>query len=72
MADGEGKFEIRGLSLGAHKIEISSPYHETYEVEETIEEDQVLAAKYYLIRVSDDPYQTVVRGRAERREVRVR
>lgn len=69
QSDATGNFEVRGLSLGKHKVEISSPYHETYTLEETIEENIVLTAKYYLVRVSDDPYQTVIRGRAERREV---
>ena len=38
QTNSQGKFEIRGLPLGNHKIHIISTYHESFTVEEIIEE----------------------------------
>ena len=68
-SDATGRFEVRGLPPGQVKVSISSAYHETYTLRELILEDIVLVARYYLVRVSDNPFQTVVRGKIDRREV---
>ena len=65
----DGRFEVRGAPLGDLEITLRSPYHETYKVTEELNKGEVLEAKYYMLKVANDPYQTVVRKKVPRREV---
>jgi len=67
--DNEGRFTVRGLIPGELAVRITGPYHDTYEVKEALGENERLEVKYYLLRTSFDPYETVVRAKVRRREV---
>ena len=67
--DAEGRFEVRGLPPGKIEVRITSRNHDPYTAEEEIAADERLETKYYLVRRSGDPFETVVRTRPERQEV---
>lgn len=67
--DATGAFAVRSGRQGTIRVRIEAPTHEPYEVEEELRGDEALEAKYYLRPRFENPFQTIVRGRAERREV---
>ncbi len=66
--DADGRFDIR-RAPGKLQVRVTTPYHQTYETDEVIGQDEQLQAKYYLVIKSTNPFEVVVRTRAERREV---
>lgn len=67
--DANGEFSVRGVIPGALPVRVTGPYHDTYEGEEELGEDEAIRVKFYLLRTSFDPYETVVRAKVSRREV---
>jgi len=67
--DSEGRFELRGVPSGTVELKLTSPYHDSYSVEETLADNEVISANYYLVRTSRNPYETTIRTKAKRREV---
>jgi len=70
--DAAGRFALRGLSPGEVTVRIASPEHERLAVKETVEEGKRREVEYRLTRRHYDPYEAVVRGERDRREISVR
>jgi TonB family protein len=69
--DARGRFAFRGLPPGPVAVRIVSPEHEALSLEETIRDGKVVEVEYRLTRRHYDPYEAVVRGGRDRREVSV-
>jgi TonB family protein len=72
VTDADGRFELRGLATGPVALRIASGEHQPFAVEETIVEGQVREVEYFVRRRHYDPYEAVVRGERDRKEVSVR
>ncbi len=65
----DGRFEVRGARTGAAlKVELRAPAFEAYTAQELLAEGERLEVRYYLQRISADPFETVVRTTAPQRE----
>jgi TonB family protein len=69
--DAEGRFALRGVAPGDVIVRIASPEHEPLSLRETIEEGRRREVEYRVTRRRYDPYEAVVQGERERREVSV-
>lgn len=67
--DENGRFEARGVGLGKHRIKAAAPAHDSYEIDDEVRQGERYDVTLYLIKRSGDPFETVVRTRAERQEV---
>lgn len=65
----DGRFQIRGMPVGSVLVKISAPNFASLEAVETRADNEKLSGTYYLRRIAVDPFETVVRARAPRREV---
>ncbi len=65
----DGRFELAGVPLGKVKVTVFDPGYQKYEVEETVEAGQVTEVKYWIERSASGPYEAVVVGERDRREV---
>lgn len=68
-SDAQGHFQLRGLPPGHLSIRAVSPDHDRYQTEEDLAADQKLEVTYYLHRRPTSPYETVVVGERDRKEV---
>ena len=68
----DGRFALRGLSPGPAAVHVGSPEHLPYATSERIEVGRVREVEYRLSRRHYDPYEAVVRGERDRKEVTVR
>lgn len=67
--DGDGRFELLDLPAQTlHVVVIASEY-ERFETEETIEAGQATEVVYYLEPSPRSPYESVVRGKREKKDV---
>ena len=64
-----GRFSLRGIPAGQHKVRIKAPFFETLEQYEVIAEGEVLEVLYFATRLSKNPYEVIVRAKAPRKEV---
>ncbi|MCA9666808.1 MAG: TonB family protein [Myxococcales bacterium] len=62
-ADGRGRFGIKDLPPGKVKIKAISLEHKAETVEITVREGEQNKVTFYLPRLKDNPYETVVRGK---------
>jgi TonB family protein len=69
--DAAGAFALRGIAPGPVQIRVVSPAHREIKLDETIEEGKRREVEYRITRHRYDPFETVVRGERERREVAV-
>jgi TonB family protein len=69
--DADGRFELRGVAPGKVTVRVVSPEHEPFSVEETIAAGRKKEVEYRLTRRHYDPYEAVVRGERDRKEVSV-
>jgi TonB family protein len=67
--DPDGRFELRGVPPGAVAVKVVSTEHQPLEVQETIEAGRAREIEYRLTRRHYDPFEAVVRGERERKEV---
>jgi len=67
-ADTEGRFTARGLEPARVRVVVLAPGFERIEYIEQLSATQSLEVKYYLQRLPDNPYRTVVRSTKEQRE----
>jgi TonB family protein len=67
--DREGRFELSGLPPGPATVVAYDPGHHRFETEETLEAGKALEVRYYLRRAAQDPYETVVVGQREKKDV---
>jgi TonB family protein len=67
--DREGRFEILGLPPGQVTVIALDPGYHRFETEEALEEGKALEVRYYLRRSEADPYEAVVVGQREKKEV---
>ncbi|MBI5070107.1 MAG: TonB-dependent receptor [Deltaproteobacteria bacterium] len=69
ISGGDGRFALLDLPPGPCAVSLSDPGHERFVTEELLEAGKAVEARYYLLRALDDPYQAVVVGERERKEV---
>lgn len=69
ITDSEARFEFKDLPLGKHKVLINIPSYVRFDTEEEIVEGKVTEATYYVRRRTYTPYETLIRGEKERKEV---
>ncbi len=70
--DAQGRFALRGIAPGEVAVRVASTEHEPLSFSETVVEGEVREVEYRVRRRHYDPYEAVVRGERERREVTVR
>jgi TonB family protein len=70
-ADAEGRFALRGVVPGTVTVKVFSPSHEPFTAQEVVEAGKVREVEYRLRRRHYDPFEAVVQGERERREVAV-
>jgi TonB family protein len=69
VAGEDGHFELKGVPAGTWPVVVTNPDSERYEVTETFTESQRTEVTYYVRRKQYGGPETVVRGKAERKEV---
>jgi hypothetical protein len=69
FTDGDGRFELAGLSPGAAKVVASDPAHDRFETEERLEAGKATVVTYYLRRAAGDLYEIVIVGEREKKDV---
>jgi TonB family protein len=69
LSNAEGRFELAGVPVGTWPVLVSSSEYSRYEVTETFAEGQRTEVTYYVRRKQYGAMETVVRGKAERKEV---
>jgi TonB family protein len=67
----DGGFELRGLVPGKVHLRILSSAHRPFEVEEELADGMRRTVEYRLTRRRTDPYEAVVQGDRERRDISV-
>jgi TonB family protein len=67
----DGRFALRGIAPGDVIVRVLSPDHEPLALGETVEDGKRREVEYRLRRRRYDPYEAVVRGERERREISV-
>jgi TonB family protein len=65
----DGRFELKGVPAGTWPVVVVDAEHERYEVTETFTEGQRTEVTYHVRRKQYGAMETVVRGKAERKEV---
>jgi len=69
VSDEQGYFEAAGVPVGEAKVVVVDIRHERYETTETIEEGKVTEVTYYVQKKPTSPFEQVVIGKAEKKEV---
>jgi TonB family protein len=69
MADEKGHFEIAGIPVGPHQVVVAAAGFEKYETDEEVVENKVTEVTYYVRKQVFTPYETVVRGKREKKDV---
>src|SRR5690606_5389683 len=68
-SDAEGFFELEDLPAGLLQVVVIAPDYERFETEEAIEAGKATEVVYYLEPSVRSPYESIVRGRREKKEV---
>jgi outer membrane receptor for ferrienterochelin and colicin len=69
VADADGHFAFRDVPLGPVALVVNQPGYSRFETTETIEAGKETRAIYYVQKAYFSQFQTVVRGRKDRKEV---
>ncbi len=67
--DESGRFEFFNLKDGVYKITVLSAGYKKYETQEVLEKSQQLEVKYFILRTSYNEFETIVRGKKEKKEI---
>jgi TonB family protein len=67
--DAEGSFELRGVTPGQLRVEISEPKHRKFLTTEEVKEGEVTELTAYLWKKLESGFETVVVGAREKKEV---
>jgi TonB family protein len=67
--DADGRFELRGVTPGQIRVEISEPKHKKFLTTEAVKEGEVTELTAFLWRKIDSGFETVVVGEREKKEV---
>ncbi len=67
--DAQGRFELRGVPEGKQVIVIAAPGYQRLSITETIEPGQKLEVQYLLQALYTSPFEAVVSGDKERKEI---
>jgi len=67
--DAEGRFELRGVTPGRIKVEISEPKHKKFLTTEEVKEGEVTELTAFLWKKVESGFETVVVGAREKKEV---
>ncbi|HET6345853.1 MAG TPA: TonB family protein, partial [Myxococcota bacterium] len=65
--DADGRFSL-ALPAGDVHVKVEHPDYAPYEVQESLDANTRLEVKYYLVPKRRNPYESIVRGRQDRRE----
>jgi TonB family protein len=68
-ADENGRFAFRGLPAGKLVVTVRAPLFLRFDAREELHEREALEVLYYITRSERNPYEVVVRGKIERKEV---
>jgi len=69
VTDEKGAFEIPGVPPGTHRVVITALGFDRFVTDEVVEEGKRTEATYYVRKRIFSPYETIVRGQRERKEV---
>ncbi|MBI5548614.1 MAG: TonB family protein, partial [Deltaproteobacteria bacterium] len=69
VADEAGRFEVAGVPPGRHRVVVTAMGFDKYETEEEVAQGQVTEVTYYVRKRVFTPYETVVRGKREKKDV---
>ncbi|MCC6809482.1 MAG: TonB-dependent receptor plug domain-containing protein [Deltaproteobacteria bacterium] len=69
MTDDKGRCEFRDLPLGPAKLTLTSPQHRARTMNYKLEKNVETGEKVYLQRAWIDPFETIVQGKRDQREV---
>ena len=67
--DAEGRFELRGVTPGQIRVEISEPKHKKFLTTEEVKEGEVTELTAFLWKKVESGFETVVVGAREKKEV---
>ncbi len=67
--DESGRFEFYDLRDGVYKISILAAGYKKYETQEILEKNLELNVKYYILKTAYNEFETIVRGKKEKREI---
>lgn len=67
--DERGRFEFSDLKDGIYKVTILSAGYKKFETQEVLKKNQELNIKYYILKNSYNEFETVVRGKKEKKEI---
>jgi TonB family protein len=67
--DADGRFELRGVTPGSIKVEISEPKHRKFLTTEEVRQGEVTELTAYLWKKVEGGFETVVVGAREKKEV---
>jgi len=68
-SDANGRFELRGVTVGKAQIQITEPKHQKYQVTEDIPEGQVVELTAYLLKRVEGGSEIVVYAERDKKEV---
>ncbi len=69
FTDRAGRFELADVPPGKVRVVALDPSHRRFETEETLEQGRAVEVRYHLLRSSSEPYEAVVVGEREEKEV---
>jgi outer membrane receptor protein involved in Fe transport len=68
-ADDKGAFEFRGLPVGKYKVSVAAAEFYKFETVDEVSEGKATEVVYYARRLSYSQFETVVKGKKEKKEV---
>jgi hypothetical protein len=69
VTDDKGRFEFRELPPGVARLTVTSPQHRKRELKYKLEKNEEVSEKIYIQRGWIDPFETIVQGKRDQREV---
>ena len=69
VTDAQGRFSFRDVPPGNAQVVITASEFQRFETSERIDAGKLTQARYHVLRTFFSPYETVVRGAREKKEV---